>query len=69
MRTVIGQIIEAVTQPMFSYKKFANFANAGCRTCERFSLGREPHYLDLYSILVQDWESYHLGYESFLEGI
>lgn len=25
MRTVIGQIIEAVTQPMFSYKKFANF--------------------------------------------
>ena len=52
-RAVIGQIIEAVTQPVFSYKKFANLENAGCWASERVSLGKEPHYLDLYSILAE----------------
>lgn len=50
MRAVIGQVIEAVTQPVFSYKKFANLENAGC-WAERDSLGRQPHYLDFCNIL------------------
>lgn len=52
MRVIIGQIIEAVTQPVFSYRKFANLENAGCCASERVSLGRESHYLALYSIFA-----------------